>query len=382
MTAIRRKDQDVFGLSLNGNGLFLRNVGPIAIGTGLVALDIVVTDREKVRPRLWAGGTCGNVLSILAYLGWRTYPVATLGNDLAAQLVSEDMKRFRVNTRYLRRSDARHTPIVVEKIRTIGPGEPRHRFVWTCPNCGAWFPGYQAILAKDAREIVPRMPAPSVFFFDRVSRGALELARASAEHGAVVVFEPSGIRDERLFLEAVELSHIVKYSHERLGHLQNSTRYKPPILEIETLGRGGLRYRCRPRPRAVEPWSQMDAFPIRELRDSAGAGDWCTAGIIHALAAGGGKQLREISRERVEDALRLGQALSAVKCRYEGARGPMYALSKKQMEVSVKEVLIGGAPARVEDDREDSGLGDLIRAICPSCDSRKEELSGTPKHRS
>lgn len=382
MSVSRRTKRDDFNLPLPGNSLFLKNAGPIAFGTGLIALDIVVTDQYGVRPRLWAGGTCGNVLLILAYLGWRTYPIAALGNDLAAQRVLEDMKRFRVNTRFLRRSAARHTPIVVEKIRTLGPRAPRHHFVWTCPKCGAWLPGYQAVLARDAREIVPRMAAPSVFFFDRVSRGALELARASAEHGAVVVFEPSGIRDERLFLEAVELSHIVKYSHERLGHLQNSTRYKPPILEIETLGRDGLRYRCRPKPRVDEPWRQMDAYPIRELRDSAGAGDWCTAGIIHALAAEGVKQLRETSRERVEDALRLGQALSAVKCRYEGARGPMYALSKKQMDVSIKEVLIGGAPAPVEAEREDGGLGDLIRAICPSCDSRKEELSGTPKHRS
>jgi len=39
-------------------------------------------------------------------------------------------------------------------------------------NCGAWLPGYQALLAKDARAIGQGCAVPTVFFFDRVSRGA------------------------------------------------------------------------------------------------------------------------------------------------------------------------------------------------------------------
>ncbi len=352
------------------NGLFLKNAGPVALGTGLIALDIVVTDRNGVSPRCRAGGTCGNVLAILAYLGWRTYPAATLGEDVAAERVVEDLQRFGVSVHFLRRSVTRHTPIVVERIRTRGSGAPRHRFVWTCPNCGAWLPGYQALLASEARRIARSIPTSVVFFFDRVSRGALELARASAERGALVVFEPSGIRDERLFCEAVGLSHIVKYSHERLGHIREVSRYKPPFLEIETLGREGLRYRVRNGVKGATRWREMGAYPVRELRDAAGAGDWCTAGILHALGAEGARRLKDATGEEIESALRLGQALAAVKCGHEGARGAMYSLSRKKLEAAVTGILRGDAPPCVEEETDDSELGDLLKAICPSCDSR------------
>ena len=35
---------------------------PLAVGTGLVALDVVITEGSDQPARYWAGGTCGNVL--------------------------------------------------------------------------------------------------------------------------------------------------------------------------------------------------------------------------------------------------------------------------------------------------------------------------------
>jgi hypothetical protein len=43
---------------------------PRAFGIGLIALDLVMGADRESSVRSWAGGTCGNVLSILAYLGW------------------------------------------------------------------------------------------------------------------------------------------------------------------------------------------------------------------------------------------------------------------------------------------------------------------------
>ncbi len=352
-------------------GLFLKGKGPVAIGTGLVALDIVVTDREGARPRCWAGGTCGNVLAILAYLGWRSYPAAPLGEDTAADRILEDLRHFGVKTRFLQRSETRHTPIVVERIRKCKSGMPRHRFVWTCPNCGAWLPAYQALRATEARVLASRMPNPSVFFFDRVSRGAIDLARASAALGALVVFEPSGVRDERLFREAIGLSHVVKYSHERLGRLRETLRFERPLLEIETLGQEGLRYRAGGGKKQSTRWIQMAAYPVAELRDTAGAGDWCTAGILHSLGRHGAHGLRAASDEQIENALRLGQALGAVKCRHEGARGTMYALTRRKLESAVAKIIQGDTPSCVEDDTEDRQLGDLLQMICPFCDKTR-----------
>src|SRR5262249_50866662 len=135
-----------------------------------------------------------------------------------------------------------------------------------------------------------RLPAARVFFFDRVSRGALLLARACAERGAVVVFEPSGVGDPELFREAWGLAHVVKYSHERLRDIADldltRAQRKGILLEIETLGADGLRYRSRlPRAR-TKGWEILGAFAVGVL-DAAGSGDWCTAGVLDKLARGG-----------------------------------------------------------------------------------------------
>lgn len=372
MNLERRRRSEIHHPRGRKQGLSRKKAPPVAVGTGLIALDIVVTDRNGIGPRCWAGGTCGNVLSILAYLGWRSYPAATLGEDAAAQRILEDLKQFGISNRFLRRSATRHTPVVVERIRTRGSGSPRHRFMWTCPNCGTWLPGYQAIQASEARGMIGRMPTPAVFFFDRVSRGALELARASAEHGALIVFEPSGVRDERLFREAIGLSHIVKYSHNRLGHLREASTSQCPFLEIQTLGSEGLRYRVRDGVKRAARWREMGAYPVDELRDTAGAGDWCTAGILYALGAKGAGGLGEATKQQIENALRLGQAFAAIKCRYEGARGAMYALNKKKLEAAVAELLRGDTPYCIDGQTDDGELVDLVKTFCPSCDVTPE----------
>jgi sugar/nucleoside kinase (ribokinase family) len=67
------------------------------IGTGLVALDVVIPKGLEDDPQLRGGGTCGNVLTALAYLGWQSYPIARLSADGASKLVAADMKQWGVN---------------------------------------------------------------------------------------------------------------------------------------------------------------------------------------------------------------------------------------------------------------------------------------------
>ena len=51
-----------------------------------------------------------------------------------------------------------------------------------------------------------RLDDPRVFFTDRVSPAAIEMARRYANRGAIVYFEPSGIGDEKLFRRMLEVS--------------------------------------------------------------------------------------------------------------------------------------------------------------------------------
>jgi hypothetical protein len=101
-------------------------------------------------------------------------------------------------------------------------------------------------------------------------------------------------------------------------------------LEIQTLGRGGLRFRTgladfRNR------WHHLDAEPKSDLADTAGAGDWLSAGIIHSLCANGERGLLKVKRERLLEGFALGQALAAWNCGFVGARGGMYGENLKEL---------------------------------------------------
>ena len=82
------------------------------------------------------------------------------------------------------------------------------------------------------------------------------LGRRPHEQGAVVVFEPSGKSDPKLFQEAIQLAHVVKYADQRLtaasGAMETGTNtlleIKPPVE--------GLAVSAPAWPRRI----QMDAF--------------------------------------------------------------------------------------------------------------------------
>jgi fructokinase len=152
---------------------------PCATGTGLVTLDVVVNVSSREPPRCYAGGACGNVLTILSYLGWQTAPVSRLAPGPAAERLLADLADWNVSTEFVSLDEGGSTPVIIERIaRTVG-GKPYHTFSWRCPGCGAHLPGYKPVLATTAQELAGRLPPCQVFFFDRASRGTLHLARGS-----------------------------------------------------------------------------------------------------------------------------------------------------------------------------------------------------------
>jgi fructokinase len=349
----------------------IRPLKPCAIGTGLLALDVVVNVDSGEQPRSYAGGTCGNVLTVLSYLGWHAAPISRLAPGPAADRLLADLGDWKVATEFVSVEDGGSTPVIIERIARRAGGEPYHTFSWRCPGCGAHLPGYRPILATTAPALDGKLPPSQVFFFDRVSRGTLHLARAGAQRGAVVVFEPSGVGDPNLFREAWALAHVVKYSHERLRDIADlefkRSEREGVLLEVETLGPEGLRFRSRIPRAKTGGWRKLDAFTPEVLRDAAGSGDWCTAGILHRLARGGLRSLRSASSARLQDALRYGQALATWNCRFEGARGGMYQVSKATFERQVEKLLEGGAALPVASGEELATAAKLLGCFCPSC---------------
>jgi fructokinase len=203
---------------------------------------------------------------------------------------------------------------------------------------------------------------PASFFFDRVSPGILDLARWARAEGAVLMFEPSSFSDDKAFRTAVELCHILKFSKERLGHVKDFANTAHPLIVIETQGEQGLRIRWHAK------WTSFDAFDAPRFVDAAGADDWCSAGFLHMVSQRGSAGLADASKGMIERSVRLGQALSALNCYYEGATGLMEALSVTSAS-KLLHTLLGG-----KGELPETGDTRSTRKIplCASCKPEKQ----------
>lgn len=312
------------------------------VGTGFIVLDVIRNSvGSSVSEKRFAGGSCGNVLSILAYFGWATNAVGRIGDDQAGRELLADIRKWGVKTDLLRIEAGRGTPIIVQDNYLDNRGRPRHRFSRVCPECGASLPAYRPVLASEADVIATKLPPHSVFYFDRVAPGTLELARMSRATGSLVVFEPSGIKDERLFGDCLKTAHIVKYADDRIQGIHDLVGSAKVPIEIETQGVKGLRLSVRMNGRRGA-WKNFPSFSAATLSDAAGSGDWLTAGMIRSLMASGGSVAKKVNDGRaIGLAIQQGQVLAALNCGFEGARGLMYAVDAKRVLDLVEAVVKG-----------------------------------------
>lgn len=357
---------------------------PTVIGTGLIALDVVIADSIQVDPLLCAGGTCGNVLTALAFLDWNAYPIARLRADSASKRVTDDLKSWGVRLDFVALGDQGSTPVVVQHIRRNKAGEPSHSFSRKCPKCGTWLPWYKAVKAADVSGITTRLPVADVFYFDRTSRGAVEFARHAKESGWLVVFEPSSGSEPALLAEALKAAHIVKIASDRLEGNEGVLDAEEPLLLVETQGASGLRFKHRG-PKASGRWKRVAAFTHSAVIDTAGAGDWCTAGIISRLGPLGLHGFANASSDDVTSALTLGQAMAAWACQFHGARGGMYESSKEEFIEAIKAILEGEGKSTPNclspKDRKLSSNDTLWCDCCLNAETKKKSNIGRVRQR-
>lgn len=345
---------------------------PICVGVGFVAADIVQGSSEDF---VAVGGSCGNVMAILSWFGWNSVPVARLGQDWAAKVIRRDFKSAGVGLKHLSDEKTVQTPIVIQRFVEDRNGQRTHRFSLTCPECGGWLPRYRAVNLAQADALIESKLTPKTVFLDRVSPAALRIAGWARNRGAFIVFEPSSVSDERQFQKAVDLCHVLKYSHDRLGHLRDLAATQSPQIIIETLAEEGLRVRWRGH------WTELSAFQAPWFRDGAGSGDWCSAGLIHHVGIEGSKVFETLQKPRLLAALRFGQALAAINCGYEGARGAMFALSRAQLTKTLL-TLASRKPDFAPSVDAPAHEIDVPKRICATCSTtKKEQKAAVPKKR-
>lgn len=357
-----------------------KNDQPRLISSGFIALDIVIGIEDPLTPRFYGGGTTGNVTAALSYLGWQATPISRLSSDEAGHFVKTDLERWGVDTNHLAEGSPCPTPIVVEKIFLGKDGAPKHRFLWTCPDCGAYFPSYRPVLAEAVEHLKPEITHASAFFTDRVSRSTLALAEHCKSKGAVVIFEPSGIQDPAHFIEMLRLCDILKYSDQRAKGFSDLLSNHEALLEIQTLGPEGLRFLLRGSKRTVS-WVSLASYDVK-IKDTAGAGDWTTVGLIHRLFSDGRRSLRNLTKTKVTEALAYGQALAALNCQFEGARGAMYQLPKKKFVERATELQSRSTARKSRSEIEKASPDRVVPlVVCPSCLDNKTESQADASER-
>ena len=233
----------------------------ICVGSGLIALDIILNGNPNTPPKYQAGGSCGNVLTILSFLGWESYPMARLARDSNSTLLINDLRKWNVKTRLLTKTSDGSTPTIIHRIIRNKKGQPIHRFEFKEPETGNWFPRYKPILNSKIDIVKSKQPIANVFYFDRINRGTIELAKYNKEKGALIFFEPSSIGNIKLFKECLETSDIIKFSSERIKNYSEIFPVQQSILEIQTCGQEGLKYRFSIH-KNLRKWKKLESFKI------------------------------------------------------------------------------------------------------------------------
>lgn len=161
-----------------------------------------------------------------------------------------------------------------------------------------------------------------------------------------MVFEPSTTGDdEELFAAALKSSHIVKYADDRMDELAGF-ELRPNTIEIQTCGAKGLRFRASALGGA---WHVLGAYELSHLADTAGAGDWCTAGLLFSLLSERTGSREYWNAETVMRSLAFGQALSTLNCLTVGARGLLDAWKPSRIVRSARLLAAARMRALAED---------------------------------
>lgn len=224
------------------------------------------------------GNTCGNVSTILPYLGVQTFPIGHFDNSEQGVKIVSDLQRYGADTRFVKNSDKGGTTILecVHK-RDKDSGEWIRGYRQYSP--GSRFPKRKFLRGRDeAPEFLEALDfTPDVYFFDAPESGLRVLAEGLRKRGTLVYFEPNDKNEMPKFLDAVAKSDIVKFSDERIPDVDFCKDF-PGKLFIQTLGGNGIRFSL-----CGGDWQTIAPVVNDNVVDTEGAGDWTTSQLIACL---------------------------------------------------------------------------------------------------
>ena len=268
------------------------------------------------------GNTCGNVAAILPYLGVQTFPIAHFDQSEQGLQIKDDLQRYGADVRFVENSAGGGTTLLrCTHKRDKMTGEHTTSFRATSP--GSRFPRRRFLRVRDeASAFMEKLDfVPDVFFFDAAEAGLRYLAGELRNKGTLVYFEPESDADKAKFLKAVEVSDIVKFSHEKVSDLdfvaQNSDK-----LFIRTMGAEGLEFNL-----CGQGWVKVATVPNENVVDWEGAGDWTTSQFIACLCEKEVLSVAQMTVESVRGCLEIACRTASRSVSYMGSKGMIGSLN-------------------------------------------------------
>lgn len=332
------------------NSLREKSAGKTCMGTGNFSFDIitqreypngfVVGKRNRFEEKILAmeiGNTCGNVMTMLPYLGVKTFPVAKLDVSPQGFQMKRDMKAYGADVRFVSNTLTGGTTILrcMHKLDNDGKPTMGHKG----STAGKPWTGLSArpcrkYLSSKGGEVEALVNSmdfiPDVFFFDVAQAGHRILAERLREKGSLVYFEcdSDGHRIEneksrqaayRLFLRCVEASDVVKMSGEYVQDLSFADAYTDKLF-VQTLGADGLRFKL-----GSGQWIRLDPVVNPDYKDYEGAGDWTSTTLIAALCSMDMLKVKDMTEEAVREALIMAQQMASYSVGFYGSKGLIHA---------------------------------------------------------
>ena len=268
------------------------------------------------------GNTCGNVAAILPYLGVQSFPVAHFDLSEQGLQIKEDLQRYGADVRFVQNSANGGTTLLrCTHKRDKMTGEHTVSFRATSP--GSRFPRRRFLRVRDeAPAFMEKLDfVPDVFFFDAAEAGLRYLAGELRNKGTLVYFEPESDADKAKFLKAVEVSDIVKFSHEKVGDL-DFVAQTPDKLFIRTMGAEGLEFNL-----CGQGWVKVATVPNENVVDWEGAGDWTTSQFIACLCEKEMLSVAQMTAETVRSCLEVACRTASRSVSYMGSKGMIGSLN-------------------------------------------------------
>ena len=323
-----------------------QSVGRTCMGTGNFSFDVitqreysdgfVIGKRNRFEEKILKmeiGNTCGNVMTMLPYLGVKTFPLAMFDVSPQGYQMKRDMKAYGADVRFVRNTLEGGTTILrcVHKLDKDGNPTMGHKGStagkpWNGPSAR---PARKYLSSKggEVDSLVESMDfTPDVFFFDVAQAGHRVLAERLHEKGTLVYFEcdSDGHRIEneksrraayRAFLRCVEASDLVKMSGEYIQDLSFADAYQNKLF-IQTLGADGLRFKL-----GGGQWIKLDPILNPDYKDYEGAGDWTSSTLIAALCSRNLLKVKDMTEEAVKEVLTIAQTIASYSVGFYGSKG-------------------------------------------------------------